>query len=86
MYLAWVECIAPIVEAKRQLPKGQICVRVLCSDRDSNMTTIHGKHRTEFDQELARKQSTDTSLMSVTATQLVLSNRRFIRLPDRSTR
>ena len=55
MYLAWVECIAPIVEAKRQLPKGQIRVRVLCSDRDSNMTTIHGKHRTEFDQELCKK-------------------------------
>ena len=55
MYLAWVECIAPIVEAKRKLPKGQIRVRVLCSDRDSNMTTIHGKHRTEFDQELCER-------------------------------
>ena len=55
MFLAWVKCVAPIIEKHRQLPKGHIRVRVLCSDRDSNFTTIYGATRTEFD-ELAVKE------------------------------
>ena len=49
MFLAWIRCVAPIIEKHRNLPPGYIRLRVLCSDRDSNFTTIHGGVRTKFD-------------------------------------
>ena len=49
MFLAWIQCIAPIIEKHRNLPPGHIRCRVLCSDRDSNMVTIVGDRRTKFD-------------------------------------
>ena len=49
MFLAWIRCVAPIIEKHRNLPPGHIRLRVLCSDRDSNFTTIHGGVRTKFD-------------------------------------
>ena len=49
MFLAWIRCVAPIIKTHRGLPRGHIRPRVLCSDRDSNFTTIYGGVRTKFD-------------------------------------
>ena len=49
MFIAWIRCVAPIIEQHRNLPPGHIRLRVLCSDRDSNFTTIYGGVRTKFD-------------------------------------
>ena len=49
MFIAWIRCVAPIIEKHRNLPPGHIRLRVLCSDRDSNFTTIYGGVRTKFD-------------------------------------
>ena len=48
MFLAWIRCVAPIIEKHRNLPKGHIGLRVLCSDRNFNFTTIYDCVRTKI--------------------------------------